>query len=627
MNKFAILLFAICITAMGGTSYAIPRPPENIKISITRDKSLTGFQGIAMYFEWLGDSPRFSSNQAVEFEVIIMTNKPKCFGQPPGGKDNNVSHAQSNLPDYYTDVWNYYWPSDPNEVIADLRANCGAISGWCSARIQIYNPDLSDDHANFAVGSRRPDLIRANKMYSFLYPLETPSDPECHEYDNGLAWVQINMTIIPNTCTTCGSVRTCPHFLGYPDCPEYKIFRETVNEGEECRSVIKRLCAPVIEYNFSPYSIGFNNVMCGGEEGGGVCIDEDEDGFFALFKNSSGNWIPLFGSHTGDCDDDAGDIDNSNYDPVTGICNTLIDPPTDPCSTVTSGNGYYCGSNEELTGYVGDDNDLVYCQNGMTVYVETCAEGCQQNLPGYDDECIDTSCTPICSPGQTQCNGNDVEVCSADQCSYEFYYSCDADQTCSNGTCITTTAPPPVINSVSCTSYYRGDTNVTCTVYGSNFDCSAGSNAYIANFYNGPAQTCSSTQFTVSGDWVCNQELGFKQVSYRNSDNQRDDRTNLLELLMGDLFITNAWQQTVHEGATNVPMGANGCNFGENVVLFVEGVAITNTHLNAEDQVLGDGEVTWPAGSPASMLCVAKYSGASIGPDKECLYNYVTIVP
>ncbi len=308
-------------------------------------------------------------------------------------------------------------------------------------------------------------------------------------------------------------------------------------------------------------------------------------------------------------------------------CITVIEPPTDPCSTVTSGNGYYCGSNEELTGYVGDDNDLVYCQNGMTVYVETCAEGCQQNLPGYDDECIDTSCTPICSPGQTQCNGNDVEVCSADQCSYEFYYSCDADQTCSNGTCITTTAPPPVINSVSCTSYYRGDTNVTCTVYGSNFDCSAGSNAYIANFYNGPAQTCSSTQFTVSGDWVCNQELGFKQVSYRNSDNQRDDRTNLLELLMGDLFITNAWQQTVHEGATNVPMGANGCNFGENVVLFVEGVAITNTHLNAEDQVLGDGEVTWPAGSPASMLCVAKYSGASIGPDKECLYNYVTIVP
>jgi hypothetical protein len=627
MKKVIVLTVATFLTAISSNAYAVPRPPELMKISITRKTDPTGFRGIKAFFQWPGDAPAFDSNQAVEFEVIIMTDKPKCFGQPLGGKDNNVSHAQSNLPDYYTDVWNYYWPSDPLEVIADLRANCGAINGWCNLGIQAYNPDRSDDHANFAVGSRRPDLIKVNKTYYLQYPLEIPNDPECHEYDNGLAWVQINMTLIPNTCTKCGSVRTCPHFLGYPDCPEYKIFRESVDEGEECKSIIKRLCAPTIEYTFSPYDIGFSDIACGGEEGGGVCIDEDEDGFFALFKSSSGSWIPMFGSHTGDCDDDAVNIDNSNYNPGTGICTTLIDPPVDPCATVTSGNGYYCGSNEELADYFGDDEDLVYCQNGMTFSIDYCEDGCQQNSPGYDDECINTSCTPICNPGQTQCNGNNVEVCSADQCSYEFSYSCGSNQTCMTGSCVTTTVPKPEINSVSCTSYFRGDTNVTCTVYGSNFDCGFGANAFIANFYNGPAQSCSSTQFTVSGNWVCNQELGFKQVSYRNPDNQRDDRADLLELQMGELTISDAWQQTVHEGATNVPMGANGCNFGTDVVLFVEGIAITNTHLQTEDQVLGNGEVTWPAGSPPSMLCVAKYSGASIGFDKKCLYGYVTIIP
>lgn len=633
MNKVTALIVVTYLANMSSDAYADPRPPEIIKISISREPDLTGFRGIKAFFQWLGDAPDFGSNQAVEFEVIIVTDKPKCFGQPPAGKDNNVFHAQSNLPDFYTDVWNFYWPSDPDEVIADLRANCGGLTGWCQSGIQLYNPDLSDYHANFAVGSRRPDLIQANTTYLFLYPLETPSDPECLEYDNGLAWVQINMTIIPNTCTKCGSVRTCPHFLGAPDCPEYKIFRETVDEGEDCKSIIKRLCAPTIEYTFSPYDIGFSDIQCGsGEEGGGACIDEDGDGFFALFQNSSGSWIPMFGTNVGDCNDNADNIDNNNYDQTSGTCSTLIDPPIDPCSTTTSGNGYYCGQNQEI--HEGNYGELYYCYNGMASTppqgsppIGPCPDNnCIVETGGIDDHCYEPGCTQICSTNQTQCTGNDVEICSQDQCSFVYDHACGSSQACLNGQCITQPDPPPVITSVSCTNTMRGE-SATCTIYGNNFNCDSGSNTYIAGLFGGHTP-CSSTQITISGIWDCIEPLGLKQVSHKNPDNQRDDTFNLVNLIMGELQITDVWQQTVHEGDTNVPMGANGCNFGQNVVFYAEFIDVGQTaYLSAQNQVLATGNVTGTTANSPVDVCIAKFPNATDSFDKKCWNNYVNIIP
>ena len=585
-----IVILALLIVS--SYAKAIPRPPEYVKVAITRNEAIDGMKGVQIYFKWIGKKPVFELWQAVEFEFIFLTNKPNCFGQPDGGKDNRTLYATTNLPDSYTDVWNLYRPTG-EEVLSTLEQKCNGVDEVCKFALEHFDFDFSDASASLAVGVKKANLIEANVLYIIKYPLVIPDDPDCHAYENGLAWSQINMTVIPNTCEVCGSIQTCPYLIGFEGCSEMRFLNAIQNEEDRCRSWIKRLCSPTAFFEFSPQELGYSNVECGnGEAAGGICVDKDEDGYFALQNNKR-----MFGSYVGDCNDikddpESSSIHNERYNDELGVCN--------PAEELDCQND------------IDDDYDGLF-----DCYDPDCV---------LDPHCLIT-CTPICNPGQTRCNGNNVEVCSADQCSYEFSYSCGSNQTCTSGSCVTTTVPKPEINSVSCTSYFRGDTNVTCTVYGSNFDCGFGANAFIANFYNGPAQSCSSTQFTVSGNWVCNQELGFKQVSYRNPDNQRDDRTDLLELQMGELTISDAWQQTVHEGATNVPMGANGCNFGPDVVLFVEGIAITNTHLQAEDQVLGNGEVTWPAGSPPSMLCVAKYSGASIGFDKKCLYGYVTIVP
>ncbi len=306
-------------------------------------------------------------------------------------------------------------------------------------------------------------------------------------------------------------------------------------------------------------------------------------------------------------------------------CGGLIEPPIDPCSSVTSGNGYYCGSNWELANYAGGDDDLVLCIGGMTVSVQQCANGCRLMPAGQNDECIDVSCTPICNPGQTRCNGNNVEVCSADQCDYVFSYSCGAGETCANGSCTTVTAPAPVISSVSCTSYQRGSTNVTCTVYGSNFV--AGGNTFIGDFTNQQIVSVAATQVVMTGNWPCNSVLGFKQVSHRNPDNQRDDTYDLVQTVMGELKITSVWQSTVHQGAVNIPMGANGCNFGDNVVFWAGWMQINNTHLQAQDQVLATGNVVGTTADSPVDVCVAKYAGAPIGFDKKCWYGYINIIP
>lgn len=318
-----------------------------------------------------------------------------------------------------------------------------------------------------------------------------------------------------------------------------------------------------------------------------------------------------------DCDDP--DCSNTAY------CGTLIDPPLDPCATTTSGNGYYCGSDDELYNYHGNYDALVYCQNGATISVDFCENGCVENNPTLDAYCLPSACTPVCSPGQTRCSGNNVEICSSDQCSFVYDHTCGS-QTCVNGSCITQADPPPNITSVSCTSYQRGD-SATCTIYGSNFNCGISSNTFIAGLFGGHVP-CSSTQITISGTWDCIEPLGLKQVSHKNPDNQRDDTYNLVNLQMGELQIADVWQDYVHEGAIGVEMGANGCNFGQNVVFYAGFIEVgQSAYLSAENQVLATGNVLGTTANSPVDVCVAKYPNATDPFDKKCWYNYIQINP
>jgi hypothetical protein len=324
-----------------------------------------------------------------------------------------------------------------------------------------------------------------------------------------------------------------------------------------------------------------------------------------------------------DCDDP--DCENTAY------CGTLIDPPLDPCGTTTSGNGYYCGQNQEI--HEGNFGELYYCYNGMasdppqgSPEPGPCPDNnCIVETPGTDDHCFEPGCTQICSTNETRCSGNNVEICAPDQCSFVYDHGCGS-QTCISGQCITQADPPPNITSVSCTNTMRGE-SATCTIYGSNLNCGNGSNTYIAGLFGGHVP-CSSTQITVSGTWACIEPLGLKQVSHKNPDNQRDDTFNLVNLQMGELRITSVWQQTVHEGAINVPMGANGCNFGQNPVFYAEFIDVGQTaYLSAENQVLATGNVAGTTANSPVDVCVAKFPNSTDPFDKKCWDNYIQIIP
>lgn len=296
----------------------------------------------------------------------------------------------------------------------------------------------------------------------------------------------------------------------------------------------------------------------------------------------------------------------------------------DPCCSVVSGNGYYCGSDDELDNYSGNSNNLLFCVNGVTMTVESCLNGCEENVPEDDAYCILDGCTPICNPGNSQCNGNNVEICSDDQCSFVYDHSCGTNETCINGVCIANGAPAPIINSVSCTTYERGDI-ATCTIYGSNFV--AGGGTYIEDMENRQILSLSSNQVVVRGLWHCMNLLGYKQVSHLNPDGQRDDTYSMVETVMGELQITGTWPEYVHEGDSNFTVGANGCNLGATPVLYVEGVQVDNVFMQSEGEVNGTGTVVAESDGTSGDICVAQYSGAPIGFAKKCCYDCITILP
>jgi hypothetical protein len=666
---FTIVLYFHFLPTQIYASEAPPRVPERAWVDIT------GTQ-IHLRFEWVGAKPVFSKASAVEFEVIILTDTPKCFAQPGGGgRDGNIRFARNNfpasndLPWGYTDVWNY-WAPPKEERVAEMEKHCGEISDHCKDGLNWSS--VVDKDANFAVGTRNPHNFEANTEYWFRYPLEQRFfNPECLTRENGLAWVQINMAVFPDKCTLCSEEKqTCPHLIGLQ--VEIKVdlyVAEPEIWTEQCPEIdtdpvyrvplIKRLCVNRKNVADGLYPFAPNAYM----SGGGECFDKDGDGYFAL--NYTADDIPraMYGHRVGDCNDDPGDpmaehIQNQNYMPELMICryenceNGLDDDDDgdvdcydsdcfessecncisgDPCCSVVSGNKYYCGQDDEM--YNGNFDELYLCVDGVSTVppagypgIGMCYYGCSVNNLGSDAYCLEETCTPICNPGNSQCSGNNVEVCASDYCSFVYDHTCDIDENCINGICIlqNNPDPAPVISHVICGSYQRGDTT-TCTIYGSNFV--AGGSTFIADMENRQILSFSSIQIQVRGTWACVNDLGAKQVSHLNPDGQRDDKYNLITIVMGELQITAEWPGDLHEGDSGFQVGFNGCNFGQNSVVYVEGVQLTNIHLQAPDQVLATGAVVAESDGTSGDKCVAKYSGATSSFDKKCCYDCITILP
>ncbi|MEM7158981.1 MAG: M23 family metallopeptidase [Myxococcota bacterium] len=109
--------------------------------------------------------------------------------------------------------------------------------------------------------------------------------------------------------------------------------------------------------------------------------------------------------------------DTGCYTSANQLAPECAAPPTGPCTGVSD--GHYCGSNDALGGYPGDDDDLVTCDDGHVVDVIPCADGCQQNPPGTPDECLDPP-GPECGNGMIdpgeECDGTDVDgaTCGAE---------------------------------------------------------------------------------------------------------------------------------------------------------------------------------------------------------------------
>ncbi len=584
MKYVASLLVAVCCFSFTENARAQnARVPEIAFIEITNDK-------IWFQFEWIGEDPAFEPDEAVEFEVIIVTDNPKCFAQPPTGRDDDFRRIPNNFPAShdltwgYTDVWNY-WEPPRSERISEIEKYCGSIGAGCAAG--LWTVPIADDHANFAVGTINPHLFRAGPRYWFFYPLQSVNRPECQDRENRLAWVQINMTTFPNTCSLCQNPTNCVHLIGLETsygikCPEI------TDETRVRKSLIKRLCVNGDNTTDGSYTFSPDPDIAGG----GACYDDDEDTYFALQRVNSPSPLPMFGHRVGDCNDDPDDpaaasIHNEFYDSEAGICHP--------------------GTEDNCTNEVDDDFD------GLT--------DCHDPDCALDPDCI-IGCTPICMIGDTQCGGNTVERCAQNECEFEYWYSCNANEICVNGSCILQTDPAPVISNVSCDTYFRGE-QATCTIQGNNFQ--AGGNTYIEDLENRNIISLNSTQIVVEGLWDCINPLGFKQVSHVNPDSQRDDTYNLVETIMGELMIFSYYQTSVNLSDTNIPMGFVGCNFGPTPSLWTEGISLSNQQMLAEDHVRAYGTITNAPGT--YDRCIAKYPGATSSFDKKCEYNSLTILP
>ena len=117
-----IVIGLIVVFYSHSNTSAEPTIPNESSVRIDRN-------GFELRFTWHED-PGFELGQAAEFEVIIDSVPQKCFAQPIGGSDYDPysRHVIHNLPDGYTDVWNFSFPRNPVDIYLSLSIHCGGIA-------------------------------------------------------------------------------------------------------------------------------------------------------------------------------------------------------------------------------------------------------------------------------------------------------------------------------------------------------------------------------------------------------------------------------------------------------------------------------------------------------------------
>lgn len=393
------------VLARATTASAAPNLPSYANVELHR----TFFR---LRFQWSDQKPpNFDANTAAEFQVQI---DPKCFAQPPGGRDDDSSLDSSahNLPPAaqpYKDVWNY-WAPDYDGFKQSVEARCGDLSFFQEAYIQTFYWDFSDAKANFAVGVKHAEVFNndyktkgfGNFYYYFDYPLEVPLRPECTDdagADEGGA--SVSMQYFVNSCTLWGgsTVFTCPEIIGFPNCNE--------PDGQTV-FWLQRLCADTDVVSFTPGNdLGWQ---------GTSCVDRDGDHLFSVQPHK------MYGTRTGDCSDDpaidpnAASVGVASYDFSTGQCSctgvnctpsnqsscfdnvknqnevsvdcggVCIGTPG-YCSAGPGGDGAYCGDSTKGQ----DANRLYTCIDGIyDAGIDCGAPGCHVSATCVPDYCNGT---------------------------------------------------------------------------------------------------------------------------------------------------------------------------------------------------------------------------------------------
>ena len=174
----------------------------------------------------------------------------------------------------------------------------------------IASGGIDDDLvASFAVGTWSPDEFVAGTRYTMSYPLEIPSTAPngtlCDQDSDAWGFVQVEMAVIPDTCTLpLGFVETCPELLGYSGCNE-------ANPEGDHYTWLQRLCAPTDSFVFVPGEHADN-------DNDAACEDYDNDEYFSAYTGDR-----VFGSRVGDCDD--ADPADHPPDSVCGACESDTD--------------------------------------------------------------------------------------------------------------------------------------------------------------------------------------------------------------------------------------------------------------------------------------------------------------
>jgi len=360
MRKIVVLLAAAVVLVSRESAAAVPNLPSHASVELHRDF-------FRLKFQWSKvKPPNFDAGTAVEFQVQI---DPKCFAQPPGGRDDDsgMMAVIHNLPAIglpYKDVWNY-WQPDFWTLVADVEFRCNITLNKLQKAAIWKLGDFTEGKANFAIGLHNADglnsdfaaKVDAGIDYYFDYRLEVPLDESC---DLHPSWggASVSMQYFPNVCTLpfANVAVSCPEIIGFPHCAE---------SAGMTRFWLQRLCVSTDLYSFVPgaQSPGWGNTSC---------VDNDGD---SVFEAQS---LPMFGTNVGDCNDSNPNITTYGYDANTGQCEYLC--PVGPQTSCDSG----CSSGERCDPYCGV---CVLCPSQEIICNDGIDDDCDEKVDCADEDC------------------------------------------------------------------------------------------------------------------------------------------------------------------------------------------------------------------------------------------------